>query len=59
MSPKSACVVKPPYMIAAKALRKNEGQWKTYQSQGNCVVLAGPGSGKTKTLTIKMARMLA
>jgi DNA helicase-2/ATP-dependent DNA helicase PcrA len=23
------------------------------------VVLAGPGSGKTKTLTIKMARILA
>lgn len=46
-------------MLAAEALRKNEGQWKTYESQGNCVILAGPGSGKTKTLTIKMARILA
>ena len=26
---------------------------------GHCVVLAGPGSGKTKTLTAKLARMLA
>ncbi|MFH1719759.1 MAG: UvrD-helicase domain-containing protein [Planctomycetota bacterium] len=58
MSPTSACVVKPPYMLAAEALRKNKGQWQTYESRGNCVILAGPGSGKTKTLTIKMARML-
>ena len=28
-------------------------------STGHCVVLAGPGSGKTKTLTVKMARILA
>ncbi len=46
-------------MLAAEALRKNKGQWKAYESKGNCVILAGPGSGKTKTLTIKMARMLA
>lgn len=46
-------------MLAAEALRKNKGQWKAYESQGNCVILAGPGSGKTKTLTIKMARLLA
>ncbi|MCY2950710.1 MAG: ATP-dependent helicase [Planctomycetota bacterium] len=46
-------------MLAAEALRNNEGQWKAYESKGNCVILAGPGSGKTKTLTIKMARMLA
>jgi len=46
-------------MLAAEALRKNKGQWKAYESEGNCVILAGPGSGKTKTLTIKMARMLA
>ena len=36
----------------------NRGQRAAYESTGNCVVLAGPGSGKTKTLTIKMARML-
>jgi len=46
-------------MLAAEVLRKNKGQWEAYETQGNCVILAGPGSGKTKTLTIKMARMLA
>jgi superfamily I DNA/RNA helicase len=47
------------YRAAAEDLRKNPGQWQAYESTGNCVVLAGPGSGKTKTLTIKLARMLA
>jgi DNA helicase-2/ATP-dependent DNA helicase PcrA len=47
------------YLRAAKDLRRNEGQWKAYNSEGHCAVLAGPGSGKTKTLTIKLARMLA
>lgn len=46
-------------MLAAESLRKNDGQWSVFESLGNCVVLAGPGSGKTKTLTMKMARMLA
>ena len=48
-----------PYITAAEELRENPAQWQAYESKGNCVVLAGPGSGKTKTLTIKMARMLA
>lgn len=47
------------YLRAAEELRPNQGQWDAYQSHGHCVVLAGPGSGKTKTLTIKLARMLA
>jgi len=47
------------YKTAAEELRANPGQWKAYESPGNCVILAGPGSGKTKTLTTKMARMLA
>ncbi len=46
------------YLHASKELRKNKGQWDAYESRGHCVVLAGPGSGKTKTLTIKLARML-
>ena len=46
-------------MLAAEALWNNKGQWDAYESHGHCVILAGPGSGKTKTLTIKMARMLA
>jgi DNA helicase-2/ATP-dependent DNA helicase PcrA len=49
----------PAYLEAAEDLRHNPGQWKAYESQGNCVILAGPGSGKTKTVTIKVARMLA
>ena len=30
-----------------------------YESKGHCVVFAGPGSGKTKTLTVKLARLLS
>jgi len=47
------------YLQAAESLRRNPGQRAAYNSTGHCVVLAGPGSGKTKTLTIKMARILA
>jgi superfamily I DNA/RNA helicase len=47
------------YRRAAEDLRPNERQWEAYQSTGHCVLLAGPGSGKTKTLTTKLARMLA
>lgn len=47
------------YLRAAAQLQGNPGQWAAYQSTGHCVVLAGPGSGKTKTLTTKLARMLA
>lgn len=46
------------YSRAAEDLRENPGQWAAYESTGHCVMLAGPGSGKTKTLTLKMARML-
>jgi hypothetical protein len=47
------------YLRAAEDLRPNDGQWQAYNSTGHCVVLAGPGSGKTKTLTVKLARILA
>ena len=47
------------YLKAAEDLRENEGQWVAYESTGHCVILAGPESGKTKTLTIKLARVLA
>lgn len=50
---------KTNYLSAAEDLRPNDRQWKAYESRNNCVVLAGPGSGKTKVLTTKMARMLA
>jgi superfamily I DNA/RNA helicase len=46
-------------MEAAKELRTNAGQWEAYNAEGHCAVLAGPGSGKTKTLTIKLARILS
>lgn len=46
------------YQRAAAELRDNAGQWAAYESRGHCTVLAGPGSGKTKTLTTKMARLL-
>lgn len=47
------------YLKEAEELRQNQGQLAAYNSQGHCVVLAGPGSGKTKTLTIKIAQLLA
>jgi DNA helicase-2/ATP-dependent DNA helicase PcrA len=48
----------PPYRLAAKQLAKNKEQWAAYESTGNFVALAGPGSGKTKVLTTKLARIL-
>ncbi|MBU1223491.1 MAG: ATP-dependent helicase [Gammaproteobacteria bacterium] len=51
--------IAPLYLKAAEDLRRNEDQWRAYASDGNCVILAGPGSGKTKTITIKIARLLA
>ncbi|MFA4987499.1 MAG: ATP-dependent helicase [Candidatus Brocadiia bacterium] len=59
MSPNRPNCSKPPYILAAEELRKNPEQWQAYESRGDCVILAGPGSGKTKTLTVKLARMLA
>lgn len=47
------------YIFQAEQLLNNDRQWAAYESRGNCVVLAGPGSGKTKTLTLKLARALA
>jgi len=47
------------YIAAAEELRENKEQWEAYESNGNCVILAGPGSGKTKTITIKLARLRA
>lgn len=47
------------YLAQAADLARNPGQLAAYNSQGHCVVLAGPGSGKTKTLVLKLARILA
>lgn len=51
--------VSAAYVRQADDLLDNEAQLAAYNSTGNCVVLAGPGSGKTKTLVLKLARMLA
>jgi len=58
LSPTKSSDFQPKYVVAAEQLRNNPGQWAAYESDGDCAVLAGPGSGKTKTLTIKLARML-
>ena len=58
MSPQNARF-RLPYLTAAEELRDNPGQWDAFESTGNCVILAGPGSGKTKTLTVKLARILS
>lgn len=49
----------PGYLSSAEEIRRNERQWAAYESRGHCIVLAGPGSGKTKVLTTKIARILA
>lgn len=59
MSSAKSVDLRQPFKVAAEELRENDEQWQAYESKGHCVVLAGPGSGKTKTLTIKLARMLA
>lgn len=43
---------------AVLELRRNDQQLEAVHEHGHCVVLAGPGSGKTKTLTVAMARAL-
>lgn len=58
MSPISSADRIPLYVKAAEDLRSNAGQLAAYESTGHCVALAGPGSGKTKTLTIKLAKIL-
>lgn len=44
---------------AIEELSTNREQLAAVNETGHCVVLAGPGSGKTKTLTTAMARALA
>lgn len=43
---------------ALSDLERNPEQHRAAYERGHCVVLAGPGSGKTKTLTASMARTL-
>ncbi|KJZ12865.1 hypothetical protein TW85_13960 [Marinomonas sp. S3726] len=46
-------------LYKTEALQLNElGQKAAYDSNTNCAVIAGPGSGKTKTLVLKVAKIL-
>ncbi|PTE06485.1 ATP-dependent helicase [Mesorhizobium helmanticense] len=47
-----------PLVQALADLKANPEQAAAVVEKGHCVVLAGPGSGKTKTLRIAMARAL-
>ena len=51
--------VSSAYLAQARDLANNPAQQAAYDSTGHCVVLAGPGSGKTKTLVLKLARIMA
>lgn len=51
--------VSAAYLAQATDLAGNPGQQAAYDSTRHCVVLAGPGSGKTKTLVLKLARIMA
>ena len=51
--------VSTAYLAQARDLVDNPGQQAAYDSTGHCAVLAGPGSGKTKTLVLKLARIMA
>jgi DNA helicase-2/ATP-dependent DNA helicase PcrA len=43
---------------AIEELRSNPRQWEAFASRGDVVVLAPPGSGKTKLLTVRMVHDL-
>lgn len=46
------------YLALLDELKENPQQFEVLASQGHCIALAGPGSGKTKTITAKVARLL-
>lgn len=43
---------------AIEELKTNPKQWEAFSHEGHCVVLAPPGSGKTKLLTAKLGQSL-
>ena len=59
MSAPASARLSSHYRATVEELRGNPGQWRALNADGHCVVLAGPGSGKTKTLTAKVAKLLS
>lgn len=45
-------------LLMEEVEKLNSEQKQVHDATGNCVVLAGPGTGKTRTLTLKLAQML-
>lgn len=39
-------------------IQSDESQWRAYNSKASTVVIAGPGSGKTRVLTLKAIKLL-
>jgi DNA helicase II / ATP-dependent DNA helicase PcrA len=46
------------YQKGLAEIQGNERQWSAFQKTGHTVVIAGPGSGKTKILSVKVAKLL-
>jgi len=41
-----------------RLIKEDENQWKSFSSNVNTVVIAGPGSGKTRVLTLKAIKLI-
>lgn len=46
------------YQKSLAEIQGNEHQWSAFRKTGHTVVIAGPGSGKTKILSVKVAKLL-
>lgn len=46
------------YLKKLEQIKKDDMQYKAYNSDDSTVVIAGPGSGKTTVLTLKIMRLL-
>ena len=46
------------YLDWLEEVKKDEGQLEALSRSGHCVVIAGPGTGKTRTLVLKAAKLL-